>query len=535
MVAGTTAAGATLAACTPAPTAAPTAAPAATTAPTKAPAATTAPTAAPTKAPAAGPKVLKVRLYSDIANMDPSYAVSQNDWVVADCIMNGLINYGPNSYDIVNALAESVKQVDAKTIEFKLKQGIKWQKGYGEVTSEDVKFSYERIANPAEKSAYKDDWAVLDKVEITDKYSGKIILKEPFAPLWKTTLPLASGWVVCKKYVQEVGKEKYATNIIGTGPYVLDSWTPKQKIVVKKNPDYWGKPFPWDEIHFFPIDDDKAGEVAIEAGELDFSRVAIGSIDRFQASQTLKLIVKPALRYRWIGLNVEHAKLKDINVRQAVRYGIDVESIVKAAYKGKAEIEYAMIPPGLLGYWADAPKYKRDVAKAKEFMAKAGKTSLDLKLMIQDTTEYKTWAEIAQQNLKEVGINLTIDAMDSSTYWGIIGSEKGKDIELYGGNFSLQPDPSWATMWFTCEQVGIWNAQRWCNKEYDDLGKKGVTTTDDKEREKIYIQMQQIWDKDCHAIWITHGVYSYAYNPKTVKPATTPHGYPQAVYFEPAS
>jgi len=533
-IAATGSAGAALAACQPVPTAAPTQAPAPTAAPT------VAPTVAPTKAPApttapAAAKVLKLRLYGDIQNMDPAFIISQNDWVVGDCITGALVRYGPNSYDILNDLAEEVKQVDDKTITFKLFAGRKWPAGYGEVTTDDVKFSFERIADPTLKSAYKDDWATLDHVEVIDKYNGKIILKDAFAPLWKTTLPLASGWVICKKYYDEVGKDKYATNIIGCGPYMMASWQPKQKITLKRNPDYNGKmQYVWDEIQFFPIEDDKSAEVALEAGELDFSRVSIGSLDRYQSNPNIKLVVQPALRYRWIGMNVENPKFKDINVRQAIRYGIDVDSIVQAAYMGKAAVEYAMIPPGLVGYWKDAPKYKRDVAKAKEYMQKAGLTTLDLTYVTQDTTEYKTWAEIAQQNLKEVGINVTIKAMDSSTYWTIIQGEEGKTLDIYSGNFSLQPDPSWATVWFTCDQVGIWNAMRWCNKQYDDLHKKGMVTTDDKEREKIYIQMQQIWDQECICLWITHGIMTYGYLPKKIKPATTPNGQPQAQFMQPA-
>jgi len=540
-IAGAGSAGAVLAACapaaTPAPTAAPTSAPAPTKAPeaTKAPAPTQAPTAAPaaTKAPAAGGKILRIRLYGDIQNMDPAFLVSQNDNVVAEGVISGLVTYGANSYDIVNDLAESIKQVDDKTITFKLKEGIKWQKGYGEVTTEDVKYSYERIADPALKSAYKDDWAVLDKVEIVDKYNAKIMLKEPFAPLWKTTLPIYSGWVLCKKYVEEVGKEKFGTDIIGSGPYMVADWKPKQKLTLKRNPDYSGPAGVWDEIQFLPIEDDKAAEVAIEAGDVDLARIGIGSIERYKSHPTLKLVSSPALRYRWIGMNIENPKLKDINVRQAIRYAIDVPSIVQAAYRGQAEQEYGMVPPGLIGYWKDAPKYARDVAKAKGFMAKAGLTSLDLKIDCQDTTEYKSWAEIAQQNLKEIGINLSINAMDSATFWTIGEGESGLKVELFTNNYSLQPDPSWATVWFTCDQIGVWNWQRWCSKDYDDLHKKALVTLDDKQRDAMYIQMQKLYDEACHTVWITHGIVPHAYSPK-IKPAITPNGIPQAHFCLPA-
>ena len=246
---------------------------------------------------------------------------------------------------------------DGLTITFKLREGVKWQKGYGEVTTDDVKFSYERIADPAQKSSYHDDWGSLDHVEIDDKYNGRIIMKQPFAPLWHSTLPVTSGLIVCKKYVQEVGNDKFATNPIGSGPYIFTSWEPKQKIVLTRNPDYFGTPPAYDEIDFTPMDDDKACEVALDAGEIDFGRISAASIPRYQNNSDVKLWRKPSLRFRWIGMDVQNPKLQDINVRQAIRYAIDVDAIVKATYQGQWQPEYALIPPGLVGYWPDAPKY----------------------------------------------------------------------------------------------------------------------------------------------------------------------------------
>jgi len=523
----------TLAGCAAPPVApAPTAAPAALAA-TAVPAPTSAPvpTAVPTTA---APKILRIRLYSDIVNIDPAFRASNNDETVMDAIFSKLVTYGPNSYELKNDLAEKIEtSEDGKTITFKIREGVMWPKGYGELTTEDVKYSFERIADPATKAAYKDDWAALDHVEVIDKYNGKIILKEPFAALWKTTLPIGSGAIVSKKWVEEVGVEKFGTNVIGTGPYYLADWQQKQKIVLKRNPVYYGEPPAYDEIHFYPMEDDKTSEVALEAGEIDFGRVSTSSIQRYESGGNVKLVRKPSLRYRWIGMNVENPKLKDINVRQAIRYALDVPGIVKATYMGQADVEYGLIPPGTLGYWADAPHYERDVAKAKEYMKKAGIETLDLRIDIQDTSEYRSWAEIAQQNLKEIGINLTINPMDSSAFWALGAGEKGKEAELFSNNYSMQPDPSWATMWFTCEQVGVWNWERWCNKEYDDLHAKGLVTLDDKARNEIYIKMQQIADADAKAIFITHGEMDYGYLP-TVQPATTPHGLMQPIYFKPA-
>lgn len=482
-----------------------------------------------------GPRILRVRLYGDIQNMDPAFQISENDTVVANAVMNGLVRYCPNSYDLCNELAESIEQSeDGLEISFKLKEGAMWQEGYGEVTTEDVKFSFERFIDPELDAAYADDWATLDHVEVIDKYRGKIILKEPFAPLWHSTLPVGSGTILPKKYVEEIGHEKFATDIIGSGPYLFHEWRPQEKVILKKNPDYFGPEPAWDEIHLIPIEDDKTAEVALEAGDLDWTRISIPSIQRFEENPDFLVWKKPSLRYRWIAMNVQHPKLQDINVRKAIIYAIDVPSILQATYMGQVERECALIPPGLIGYWKDAPCYERDVEKAKEYMAKAGLETLDLRLDLQDTSEYRTWAEIIQQNLKDIGINLTLNPMESSAYWSTsFGEQAIKNNELLTSNYSMNPDPAWATMWFTCDQVGVWNTQNWCDERYDELHRKGLVTLDPVEREKIYIEMQKIWDEAAMTVFITHGVQAYAYTPD-IKPATTPHGKPQYHFFQPA-
>ncbi|MDX9831581.1 MAG: ABC transporter substrate-binding protein, partial [Anaerolineae bacterium] len=385
-----------------------------------------------TPAPSEEPKILRVRLYGDIQNLDPAFQISENDTVVANAVMDGLVRYCPNSYELCNELAEEIEQSeDGLQIRFKLREGVMWQNGYGELTTEDVKYSYERFIDPELDAAYADDWATLDHVEIIDKYNGIIHLKEPFAPLWSSTLPVGSGTILCKKWVEDIGMEAFATHIIGTGPYMFDQWKPQQMVILKKNPDYWKEEPYFDEIHLIPIEDDKAAEVALEAGDLDFGLISIASIDRFQSDSNFEVIAVPTLRYYWLALNVQHPKLQDPNVRWAVIYGIDVPSILQAAYMGNAERACALIPRGLIGYWEDAPCYERDVEKAKEYLAAAGLESLDLRLDLQDTTEDRIWAEIIQQNLAEVNINVTLNPMDSSTYWtATFGDQAVENNEL---------------------------------------------------------------------------------------------------------
>jgi peptide/nickel transport system substrate-binding protein len=244
--------------------------------------------------------------------------------------------------------------------------------------------------------------------------------------------------------------------------------------------------------------------VALQAGELDFGRISLVSEDNFKSNSSFTVDVVPATQYKWIGMNVESPKLQDINVRQAIRYGIDVPSILAAAYNNKVPRANALIQPeGAVGFWKDAPVYDRDVAKAKDYLAKAGVTSLTLSLTYENTDEYSTWAQIIQQNLKDVGITITLNPLDSSSFWSLGEGGKDKSLELFELYYSsVVPDPAWTTQWFTCDQVDLWNWMRWCSEEFDALHQQGITTTDPAKRAPIYIQMQELMDKEVEAVFV---------------------------------
>lgn len=503
-------------------------------APTEAPEATEAPPAteapAPTEAPPATevpaePKILNARLHADISILDPAFYPSSVDEMVALNINEGLVAYKPGTWEVVNVLAESITpSEDGLTIDFKLREGVEFHKGYGELTAEDVKFSFERIADPEVDSPYRGDWPTLDHVEVTGKYTGQIILNEPFAALWTTTLPIGSGWILSKKAVEEMGNETYATNPIGTGPYEFVEWVPNQEVALKRFADYWGDLPEWDEIHFLPIPEDSATEIALETGELDFGRISAASVERFQANDQFQVIQSPTIDYTWLAMNVQHPNLEDINVRQAIRYAIDVPSILEAAYDGKWTRACALVAPGQLGYWADAPCYERDVEKAKEFMAQAGVETLDVTLTVVSAEEEIAAGEVIQANLADIGINAEIIVQDSSAYWEGGFGEKGlKERQLTYIGYVTNPDPSWSTVWFTCEQVDEWNWMYWCSEEYDRLHAEALNELDADKRAEMYIQMQKIWDEAAHTVWIGYDTFYYVAR-VGLEPSIMPHG-----------
>jgi peptide/nickel transport system substrate-binding protein len=510
------------AASTSAPTSAPTQ-PAA----TQPPAATQAPqpTAVPPTQVPAEPKILRIRMSGDLTNADPAFHPASMDTAVAETVHQGLVAYKPGTWEVVNVLAESIEaSPDGLRIDFKLKPGVQFHGGYGELTAEDVKYSYERFIDPAVEASYKGDWAALDHVEVTGKYEGTIVLKEPFAPLWASTLPVTGGVIVSKKAVEEMGLEKYAIHPIGTGPYEFAEWTPDQKVVLKRFEGYWGEKPEWDEIQLIPIPDDSAAEIALETGEVDFAFIPLNSVERFQANSKFEVKAVPTLDYDGIFLNVQHPKLSDINVRQAIRYAVDVQAIIEGAYDGKYTRQCSLLTSGMLGYWENAPCYER-VAKAKEYLQKAGLESLDVTLTLIDREDYRAAAEIIQANLAEAGINVEIITQDDGTYWDGGFGDKGlqeRQLTLFDWS-STNPDPYWLTVWFTCDQVLQWNWMYWCNEEFDQLNAQATKEQDPAKRAELYEQIQKIWDAEVPTVWTVHPT-SYFANPKGLAPALSPAG-----------
>lgn len=484
---------------------------------------------------AAGPskigRTLRIGSDFDITNLDPAFWTGHADDEIMGSVYEGLVQYKPGTWEVANILAESFEpSSDGLQYQFRLKKGIPFHGDYGELTAEDVKFSYERLADPKLKSPYAGDWAALDRIKVTGKHSGVIVLKQPFGPLMRTTLPLTSGYVLSKKAVEDRGK-KYAMQPIGTGAYEFVQWTPKQKTVVKRFEGYGGAadgPFPkpaWDSIESIVINDVSAAQTALQAGDVHFTRIPNAASDRYGESSGYSLEKRNGLDSYFITMNVQHPTLRDLRVRQAIRLAIDVDGINAAAYEGKATRANAIIPKNMgLGYWAGAPRRQRDVAGAKALLRQAGVSKLRLRFDLPKGEENRTVGEVVQSNLADIGVQVDLHVNEEGTQANIGFGKRGRtETQLIYYTLTTQPDPYWSMIWFTCDQVEVWNWSQWCEPRYDDLMKAGTRSTDPKARSAAYVQAQQLMDQAASMVYLIYPSFFFAAK-DGVKPAITPHG-----------
>ena len=494
----------------------------------------------PSQLSAAEKSVLISRVHNDISMLDPAFAGNVPDEAVMGAIYNKLVYYKPGSqwgWDL--QAAESIEQVDDTHINFTLKPGIEFSNGFGEMTAEDVKYSFERIINPDLKSPNADNWSALERVEVTGKYSGTIVLKEASQPLWSLTLPYISGNIVSKKATESVGGKFGTEPPAISGPYRIKEWRPKEAVILERNPLWKGPKTGYDEIQIRQIDDEKTAEIAFESGDIDFTRVSLSSLNRYrdEAPENSSLIESPSLYYVWVGMNLDNPQLQDPRIRKAVQLAIDVPSIISAAYFDAVEPANGIIAPGLIGHRPEPGlPYKADFAKAKALLAEAGAENLELDLDILNKSTFVTAAQVIQATLAQIGVKLNINLNESGSFWSL-GDEKAgdrwKNIQLIMNRYAMAPDPSYATVWFTTEQRGIWNWERFSNAQFDELHKQATSESDKTKRDQMYRDMQTLMEDSGAYRFITHEATPVIHR-NTVVPALRPDGEPLYRLFKPA-
>ena len=179
----------------------------------------------------------------------------------------------------------------------------------------------------------------------------------------------------------------YATqHPTGTGPFMLQSWTIGDKLVLVRNPNYWGPPAKLSTLIFKPIADNAARLQALQNGEIQgYDLVEPQDIPTIQGDSNLKLLSRPPFNVGIVGMNQSMPPMNNIKVRQAVAYGLDRQSVVKAFYGGRGVVAKEFQPPSLFGYSNSVKQYPYNPAKSRALLKAAG-----LKLPVKITFWYPT-------------------------------------------------------------------------------------------------------------------------------------------------
>ena len=484
--------------------------------------------------------LLRIRSADDIQKLDPAFQAGNLEEVVNRCVLASLVRLSDMraGNTLSNWAAEKIEQVSPTEIAFTLLPGLKWTNGFGDVTAEDVKYSFERIADPKKESAWKYQFEKLKEVEVKDARSGIIRLTEAFAPIWFVSLPYYGGSIVCKAGTEKAGGT-YTTDIPAQcGAFLLEKWEPKQKLRLVANPDWPGPKPDFMAVEFYIVEDDQAAQLAYEAKAFDFTRVAVSAAKALDASPPpdTKVIKAQSTRYVWLDINIQNPKLADLRVRQALQYAFDGEQIIAGAYEGLVPRSTGVVQPGTAFTRAANKIAKPDYDKAKALLAEAGAEGLTVQLAVLNDSTHVAIAQIIQASMAQAGITVEVSPYDEGAYWVLGDKTQGdgyKSLELVLMAFAGGIDPSENLVWFRPEQMGVWNWSLFDSPEFETLYQTALSEADNGKRKEMYNHMEDLMEDSGGFIFICHEPY-VAIHRTSLSPDIKADGHPDPVLFKKA-
>lgn len=379
--------------------------------------------------------VLRVGInVTDMAGLDPHRATQINDIIPSAWVFGGLLRFAPGNvtrYEPDLAERWSVSD-DGLVWTFNLRRGVQFHRGFGEVTAEDVVYSFTRVADPA-RSSYAGDYTVFASVQAVDPYTVRITLKQPAPNMLVLVSNYHGGLIVSKKADTQLGAD-FRNKPVGFGPFEMGEHQPQSRVVFKAFDRYYrGRP-KLDGIEYRFIPSDANRELAFANGELDifYGRREQRWVERMKQRPKTTVDVFPYGDFRFLSLNRRIKPLDDLRVRQAIAHSIDPSQLVAFVGKDVSLIGRSVVPPGYAGELPGSANYPYDPKKARALLAEAGyPNGLTLNVVATNFPPLLSVMEILQNQLKQSGINMAMNVVDHPTFHAQIRKDLSS-LVIYG-------------------------------------------------------------------------------------------------------
>ena len=403
--------------------------------------------------------------------------------------------WSQNDLTLRPVLAESWEPLDGgRRWRFALRQGVKFHDGQT-MTANDVVATIDRLADPANSSnALSAFQGVLQKgnSKAVDDTTVEFNLDAP-----NGNFPYL---VSSDNYNAIILPANYAgnfeQNFNGTGPFRLDSFTPKARASFVRNDDYWGDPALLDRTEFTFYAEEGPQITALQARQVDVVNgfaVASGRAILDNPAVTVKPLKSVA--HRQIHIRTDQGPFTDKRVRQAMGLLVDRDALVQGLFEGKADLgNDSPCAPAFPSTDPSVPQRTRDVARAKALLAEAGQGGgFTAQVNALRRGEIPDLAQLMQQNVKEAGINLEIVVQDSSTYYGeaVFGQSPWLDSTIGITEYGHRGVPN-VFLNAPLRSDGTWNSAHFKNPQYDRLVDEYTAAVEVDAERRVADQIQEL-------------------------------------------
>ncbi len=421
----------------------------------------------------------------DVATLDPAIGYDWQNWSMIKSLFDGLMDYVPGTTTLRPGLAESYEiSDDGLVYTFHLRPGVKFHNGR-EMTAEDVKYSLDRVTNPATQSPGAGFFGSiagfenagdggLSGVEVVDPQTVKITLTRPDATFLHV-MALNFSFVVPKEVVEAEGAD-FGKKPVGTGAFKLTEWTLGQRLVFEKNPDYWIAGVPY--LDSFTVEVGQEPVVALlrlQNGEVDIPGDGIPPAKFTEVmgdpAQAAHVVVGGQLHTGYITMNVTTPPFDKLEVRKAINMAINKERITQII-NGRAVPAIQPLPPSMPGYTEGYAGYAYDPEGAKALLAEAGLgDGFETELYVMNTDPNPRIAQAIQQDLAAIGITANIQNLAQANVIEAGGAGTAPMIWSGGmGWIADFPDPSnfyGPILGCAGAAEGGWNWSKFCDEALD--------------------------------------------------------------------
>lgn len=424
-------------------------------------------------------------------------------------------------------LAEEMPEVvseDPLTIEYRLREGLTFSDGE-ELTSEDAKFTYEQIMDEDNDTITRTGWEDIDTFETPDDRTVRITFSEVYAP-WMDLLAGSQAPILPQHVYEDANfNEDLNDEIVGSGPYELDEWNRGQRLVLEANGEYWGDAPEIETVSYDFIEDTNSLIAAMQSGEVDFINppIDVGLIERLEEIEGTQTASQPGTTYEHIAFNTE--KVDNVDLRKAIAYGIDRERITQELLQGEVDPLNSVLVPDQEPYFTPAwEEYTYDPERAEELVQQAEADGADTSIEFSTTSGEalrENLQEIAQQQLQEIGIDVTINNSSASTFFG--ERTPAGDFEMAGFAWITTPDPSFTTL-YSGNQLPPdgQNYYRYESEEATEAMEEADATIDEEERAELMQTAQEQMAEDMPLIPMYQRPVTYTYTEGLEGPEVNP-------------
>lgn len=466
-------------------------------------------------------KLLKIGLVVDPGTVDSQKTTE--DYGVPINIFDRLVEaetVAPGKSDLVPGLAEKWDiSADGLVYTFHLRKGVKFHNGE-EFKADDVLFTFDRMLNPATKALNTDFLDMIagakDRMEgkadsvsglkVIDDYTISITLEKPFAP-FLANIATPAGSIYNRKATTAAGEEFGIKPelTVGTGPFIIRSWTVNNQIVITSNKDYYkGKPG-INGVIFKIVPDPETQRMQFETGELDVFDLdnARSQTPYFESSEKWKnyIVSGPRVGIHYFNLNESIKPLDDVRVRKALQLAIDRKTLLEKMFYGKGVLANGIMPVGLVGYNPNLAEIPYDPEKAKALLAEAGYPD-GFEMVVSQVTDRPSTLkmnEAVQSMLGNIGVKVTIQQMDSASWFAT--RKEGKLPSYYSDWSADFNDPDNFLYTFFASKNSVARSFNYNNAKVSEQVENARNMVVPEERYKLYQDLEkQIVQED--AAWI---------------------------------